>query len=378
MPTILFVMKYPLHRHENLQGKFDGQLAAARALHWDAYCIGWDPQGMWLLGDGTRELLRNNALTGVHGYDHTKIFPDLMAAVREVLRRKHVDVLYLRYMPTFGGALRTVRQLRAQGGRLVVEFPIYPKEQENNRFFWRRQVFRYTDWVLGRIHPMVDLYTVIGAPCGETLQGRPAMNILNGVNVGALPLHAPNRADAPVRLLALASMSGWHGYDRILQSLAAYQGDADVRIEFVGGDGDGSLAVWKALAQTLGLMDRVTFHGPLHGEALEAVVAACDIGLGSLGMYRFGLTRGVTLKLREYMARGLPFLSAVEDPDLPQDDAFALRVPNEDTPIDMAAIVAFARRARQDADTPARMRAYAQAHMSWEGVLRGVLERVKP
>ena len=29
MPTILFVMKYPLHRKENLKAKFDGQLAAA-------------------------------------------------------------------------------------------------------------------------------------------------------------------------------------------------------------------------------------------------------------------------------------------------------------------------------------------------------------
>ncbi|MDD3213063.1 MAG: glycosyltransferase, partial [Eubacteriales bacterium] len=319
MPTILFLMKYPLHRQENLKAKFDGQLAAARALGWDTYCIGWDERGMSLIGSGTSVFLRRNRFARMRGYDHTLIFPDLMAAARKAMRTIHVDVLYLRYMPTFAGAVKTIRQLKAQGGKLILEYPTYPKEAENSRFFLRRQVFRYTDSVLAKINPMVDLYTLIGAPCGGTLEGRPAMNIVNGVNVTALPPHTPNPGGTAVRLLALASMSGWHGYDRILRSLAAYQGDADVRIEFVGGEGDGSLAKWRALSGELGLADRVTFHGALYGDALNAAVASCDVGVGSLGMYRYGLAQGMTLKLREYMARGLPFVTAVDDPALPND-----------------------------------------------------------
>ena len=378
MPTILFLMKYPLHRRENLKAKFDGQMAAARALGWKAYCIGWDGQGMSLVGEGVCEPLRRNRFARLPGYDHTLIFHDLMLAAREALRRVPTDVVYLRYMPTFGGALTTLRQLKAEGGRLVLEYPTYPKEQENSRFFLRRQVFRYTDRILGRIHPLVDLYALIGAPCDGTLDGRPAMNIVNGVDVDAYPQHTPNADDPTVRLLALASMSGWHGYDRILHSLAAYQGDAEVRIEFAGGDGDGSLAVWTALSKSLGLEDRVMFHGPLYGEALDALIARCDVGVGSLGMYRFGITQGMTLKLREYMARGLPFLSAVEDPALPDDPAFALRVPNDDTPIDMAQVVAFGKNAKRDADVSRRMRTHAMKTMSWTGVMRAVLERVKP
>ncbi|NLI20723.1 MAG: glycosyltransferase family 4 protein [Clostridiales bacterium] len=378
MPTILFLMKYPLHRRENLQRKFDGQMAAARALGWDACCIGWDGRGMSLLCDGKRTFLRRNRLAGLRGYDHTAIFPDLMAAAREAMKRIPVDVLYLRYMPTFGNAVGVLRALKARGGKLVLEYPTYPKEEENNRFFLRRQVFRHTDRVLARIHPMVDLYALIGAPCDGTLGGRPAMNIVNGVDVDAFPPHRPNAGDPAVRLLALASMSGWHGYDRILRSLADYRGDADVRVDFVGGDGDGSLAAWKALAQELGLSNRVTFHGPLYGEALDRLIETCDVGVGSLGMYRYGLARGMTLKLREYMARGLPFLTAADDPALPDDPAFALRVPNDDTPIDMAAVVAFANRAKDDPEASPRMRAYARSAMSWESALRGVLERVAP
>ena len=378
MPVILFVMKYPLHRRENLKAKFDGQMAAARALGWDTYCIGYDGHGMRLVGENASEPLCACPLSRVPGYEHTVIFIDLMRAVRKALQKKKIDALYLRYMPTFVNAVGAMRALKAQGGRLVMEYPTWPIAQENNRFFLRRQVFRYADRVLAKIDPMVDLFTLIGDKTEGTLRGRPAMNIVNGVNVEAFALHQPNREDPTVHLLALASMSGWHGYDRIIRSLAQYKGDADVRLHMVGGDGDGSLEKWRALSVELGLESKVLFEGPLYGDALDRRIAQCDVGVGSLGMYRYGLQSATTLKLREYMARGLPFLSAVEDPTLPDEPDFALKVPNDDTPISMEEVVAFARQAKQSSDTPARMRAWAMERMSWKGVLAPVLEKVRP
>ena len=117
------------------------------------------------------------------------------------------------------------------------------------------------------------------------------------------------------------------------------------------------------------MADRVVFHGELHGEALDRVAARCDIGVGGLGLHRKGQYRSMTLKLREYMARGLPFVYAVDDPSLPEDPAVCLRLANDESPIDLAELAAFARRAQADEETPARMRAYAESHMSWRGVL---------
>lgn len=42
--------------------------------------------------------------------------------------------------------------------------------------------------------------------------------------------------------------------------------------------------------------------------------------------HRKGQYRSMTLKLREYMARGLPFVYAVDDPSLPEDPAVCLRL----------------------------------------------------
>jgi glycosyltransferase involved in cell wall biosynthesis len=172
-------------------------------------------------------------------------------------------------------------------------------------------------------------------------------------------------------------MSGWHGNDRSCARWRLTGATRTCASSSPAADGDGSLKTWRALTEELGLTDRVAFRGPLYGPELDELIARCDVGVGSLGMYRYGLSRGMTLKLREYMARGLPFISAVDDPALPPDAAFALRVPNDDTPVDMEAVVAFARRAKSDAALGEAMRAYARERLSWEGVLRGVLERVQ-
>ena len=145
---------------------------------------------MSLVGEDVCEPLRRNRLARIPGYDHTFIFHDLMLAAREALRRIPVDVVYMRYMPTFSAAVTTLRQLKSGGGKLILEYPTYPKEQENSRFFLRRQVFRYTDRVLGWIHPMVDLYTLIGAPCDGTLDGQPAMDVRRFAQREELTAHA--------------------------------------------------------------------------------------------------------------------------------------------------------------------------------------------
>ena len=177
-------------------------------------------------------------------------------------------------------------------------------------------------------------------------------------------------------MLAVASMTGSQGYDRILESMARYQGPVRAYLHLVGGEGDGALGTWKGMAQKLGLEERVLFHGPLHGTELDRMVSACDVGLGSLAMFRFGLQNGMPLKQREYMARGLPFVCAVNDPAIPEDPRFCLRVPNDESPLAMEEILSFALAAKKDGEAPGLMREHARRHMSWEGVMGGVLERL--
>lgn len=376
MAKALFLMRYPLDGWDNLKNKFDGQMSAMEALGHEAWHIGYDRQGMWLCRGESRTLLKPCPLAAMPGYSKTYLYVDLMAALQKAFAHVRFDVVYMRYMPVFWNAPAAIRFAKRQGAKLIVEHPTYPVENGRTTSLIRKPVFKYNEHVFARLEPMIDLYTLIGDPCGETLHGIPAMNIVNGVDVDRLPLHSV-RTEADIQLLALASMSHWQGYDRLIEALAAYQGDADVTIHMVGGEGDGSLAEWKKLAQERGVAKRVIFHGEMFGERLNALVAECDAGVGGLGLYRKKQFQSMTLKLREYMARGLPFVYAVDDPSVPEDERFCLKLRNDDSPVDMAHIVRFARAAKQHADIPAQMRAYARTHMSWQGVLKTILEKVE-
>lgn len=376
MASILFVMRYPLHKGDNLKSKFDGQMAAARALGHQAYFIGWDDRAFWLMGGDEPQRLTGAGLTCAPGYEHTLFFVHLARAVSAAVRLRSFDVVYLRFMSYFGGIVPALCAAKAAGAKLVVEHPTYPFENGKVTSWLRKPVFWYCGRVFARVVPMIDLYALIGEPCGGTLDGRPAVNIQNGVDTSLLPLHAP-RADAPdVGILALASMSFWQGYDRLIRSLAEYRGETPVTLYLVGGEGDGSLAQWKRLADTLGLGARVQFYPPTYGAELDALIARCDIGVGQLGLYRKRQSINVPLKLREYMARGLPFLYTPVAPGIPDEPRYCMSLPNDDSPIDMSAVAAFALRAKRDADAPVEMRRYAEEHMSWRTALKRVLSEV--
>lgn len=375
MAAILFVMRYPLDDWENLKTKFDGQMAAVAALGHEAWFLGYDKAGVWLCGKEQRTLVRRAPLSGMPGYAKTLLYVDLMEGLKKALLLKRFDGVYLRYMRFFFNAPGALRCVKASGAKLILEHPTYPFEHGRVMSGIRRPVFWYLDRVFSRIEPLLDLYALIGDPCGPELNGVPAINIVNGVDVERVTPHV-NRPTPDIGFLALASMSRWQGYDRLIEALAAYRGDADITLHMVGGEGDGSLAEWKRLARERGVDGRVRFYGALYGSRLDEVAARCDVGIGGLGLFRKGQLCSMTLKLREYMARGLPFVYAVDDPDVPEEPRFCLRVPNDDSPIDIEELVNFARRAKADREVSGLMRAYALEHMSWQNVLKNVLGKV--
>ena len=179
-----------------------------------------------------------------------------------------------------------------------------------------------------------------------------------------------------IHLLALASMSHWQGYDRLIRAMAEWKGPERVVLHLAGKEGDGSLAAWLKLAEELGVQQNVIFEGELHGESLNALADRCDAGVGSLSIRKRKVSRVITLKLREYMARGLPFVYAGEDPTIEKGHPYAVQVPNSDAPIDMEEIVAFAKRVRTEKNAAESMREYARRHMSWEMEFERILKAV--
>ena len=376
---LLYIVRYPVYEDFNLRGKFDGQLAAFRNLNLDVYHLVFDREYFYLVHNGQREKICK-ATTGLPMYFHTKVYYDMHRAVMKAAKNIRFDYVYWRGAPSWCSSYQMAKMLKKQGAKLLYEIPTYVKAGEEPMNALRKAFSMYSKVWENKMMQYLDLMVMIftGDTTMDTFHGVPVAVIDNGVDVDAIPLRKPQTHPGEVHILALASMSYWHGYDRLIRSVSAYTGDQKVILHMVGGNDGGALPAWQKLAEELNVQDRVIFHGKMYGEELAKMFDLCDVGSNALAQYRKNLGATSELKVREYTARGLPFLCSVEDPALAHtDEPFWLKVSNDDSVPDMQEIVDFALKMRAESDHPVRMRAYATEYMTWESQYGPIFEKLE-
>lgn len=375
MKSILFLMRYPLEESYNLKQKFDGQIQAAVNLGYNVYYLAYDKKSVYLVcaNTKTKEKISSVTLGSISSYRSTFGFHDLYRGLRKAINKKHFDIIYMRSKVVGRGALRTFRRFKKQGGKLIVEIPTYSSSEKT--ISWTHSLIS-SIFARSRkkLPPLVDLYTIIGAENIEQYKQRPAICIYNGVCVQNYPIYE-HKATDEIRILTLASMRYWQGYDRLIEGLANYKGETPVFIEIVGNSFDDSIANWKKLAETLGVDSNVLFRGALYGDELTQIINSCDVAAATLGMHRRSVGVASVLKVREYCARGIPFVYSYNDSCLNGDEPFALKIEENDNPVDIDKLVNWVHSLSSEEITHT-MREFAKEKMSWETQLENVFKLV--
>lgn len=274
------------------------------------------------------------------------------------------DTLIIRYpypaiMPP-KGLLRAFRKCK-----LVYEFnSIYDKEalaieEEGPNFLkfqeavLQRILLNEADGAIGVTDEILKYYRSAGLR-----KEVPQMALGNGVDVESLPLRAPPPFQGgSLKLLAVANVSRWHGYDRIIEGISRYEGDWGFEMHVVGSGPE--VEKLKSLASRLELTRTIHFHPFSSGRELDMYFDHCHLGVASLGVHRKGLNQASVLKAREYCARGLPFLDSADDKDFSEQFQFRLHIPTGESPIDMEEVVSFAQRVLASDQHALQMREFA-------------------
>jgi glycosyltransferase involved in cell wall biosynthesis len=196
-----------------------------------------------------------------------------------------------------------------------------------------------------------------------------SVEIGNGIDVAAIePRSSMPEWPAPVlRLIAVASVANWHGYDRLLRAVASSAArpnrSFDVHVTIVG-DGP-AMEPLRALAATSDLTGRVTFAGTVTGPALRELYSQSHLAVSSIGLHRIGLTHASVLKTREYCAIGIPFIASGDDPDFPSDVPFRFVVSGSEATDDVVEAFEAFGRGGSGIDQAAN-RQYATKHLDWQ------------
>lgn len=203
----------------------------------------------------------------------------------------------------------------------------------------------------------------------------------NGIDIDKNQMVKPsNEAENKnqFNILIVANMNKWHGIDRAIQGMKEYlmkwpSNPRNVKI-IIAGSGKVEKEL-KELVIKEKLSEYVIFKGLLEEKELNKLYEKATIALGSLGLHRIGLEEGSTLKLKEYCAKGIPFVIGYKERELDTSFKYVLQVPASESPINIEECIRFFD-AIKKSNYRLEMHEFAEKKYDWKIQMKNVLEKI--
>ena len=370
----LFIVFHGFSAHSGISKKIFAQCEALRLGGIDiALCH------MEIGPDGTQRRLAGDAVIRSfgNGFRAKVLKRSSYSDITDDIRREKVEFLYIRHdlnaNPLLVGWLRRVRRLKVH---IALEIPTYPYDAEFRESGWKEKVQLQIDRLFRHsLARQVD--RIVTFSDDDEIFGQKTIRISNGIDFRTIPLKTELHDIAQeVRLLAVANIHPWHGFDRVIEGLKNYYAGPHDRVVKLRIVGDGMPDLIDGYARSIaayGLEEYVEITGPRSGAALDAEFAWCDMGVASLARHRNGIESLKSLKNREYAARGIPFVYSERDSDF-DDMPYVVKAPADDTPLDIPGLLGWLDTADR---TPAHIRTTIEGTLSWKRQMQQVITEMK-
>ncbi len=139
----------------------------------------------------------------------------------------------------------------------------------------------------------------------------------NAIDLGRIRV-LPSSPNSSLALFFVGSPGqSWHGVPELVDFARL---NSDIQVEIVGYSQDTDLP-------------NVNFHGFLNPEDYMKVASKCIAGVGSLNLSTNQMSEASPLKVREYLALGLPVIVKYKDTDLDSEADYVLQIPCEGGPL---------------------------------------------
>jgi len=338
MKKVLFVIFHGFDPNNGISKKIFYQVNALKACGLEVHLCYMDETS------GKKRLIDNQIIADYGDGIISKIKKRInFSSITQYAKENGIDFVYLRsnHNASFF-TIQMVKQMKQDGMKVVMEIPTYPYDAEYKAQGISRQIFQdkiFRDQLAKHLDAIITFsdYNVIF--------GQRTIRISNGIDFDSVKVKSSvNNTEKELNLIGVAEIHTWHGFDRIVKGLANYYSkhrDYIVKFHVVGYffSKEGENEFRKLIADHH--VERfVILYGKKHGGDLDTIFDYCDFGIGSLGRHRVGIDRIKTLKNREYAARGIPFIYSETDSDF-DDKPYILKVPADETPIDIEKIIAF-------------------------------------
>ncbi len=231
------------------------------------------------------------------------------------IRAWRPDVIYFRYahhspgLPALFREIPCVAEINSDDER---EYPLTltPLKLAYHRLS-RARVLRTATAFLAVTHELARRFAAFGKPTGV---------IANSVALSEFE-PAPPPASPPSLVFVGSPGTPWHGLERAGE-IARFH--PEFTLDVIGCTPDD----WHGATPPPA---NVRFHGHLPRVRYEPMLRRATAALGTLALFRKQMDEACPLKVREYLALGLPVIGAYEDTDIPATADYFLRLPNDAT-----------------------------------------------
>lgn len=274
------------------------------------------------------------------------------------------------------------------GTKVIFEVMSYPVKdacssllqtykQSGNQLAYRKlrsQLIQHA-FMKRQFYKVVDSVIVFGFPV-ERVWNIPAFTVDSGIAVGEIKRRTTMemRSD-PISILGVVEDAETCGYDRMIHGMKIYMKNVcrdKITFDIVGDEAD--MLDLKQMVGDNNLADCVHFLGKKSIEELGELFNSHTVAVSCLGLYRTGGSYYSSRSTKQYCAAGIPFMYAYEELNLDNDTPFALKLTNNDSPINIPLIGEFVWRCRLNPRLAQIERKFAEQHYDWRVIMKRILE----
>ena len=356
------------HLKTGVHKKIIGQGDALKSMGFDVYYLFIDEEGLKITNfniNYTEFIKKIKTKVGVvtSGYNLSK----------KIITKIAPDILYQRssfHEPFFISYLKYIRKNRI---RIFYEIPTFPYDNEFYKKKFPLNLFLLPDrFYRKNIYHLAE--KVVTYTDHEKILGVKTIKLENGIVPKNFKKQNLNKSQRILNIIAVANISFWHGYDRMIKGLYNYyqnsKSNLPVFLKIIGGGPETERLI--SLVEKLKLQQYVSFTGRIDGKELDIHFDNMHIGVDVLGMFRRGFNESCSLKAREYCARGIPFISSSLDGDFDPSFKFRFKCEANEKPIVVDSIIKFYKCLNWNTEKQDDLISFANERLSWEKKMKRV------
>jgi len=286
-----------------------------------------------------------------------RMLPYLLSKYSEEIIHKNtitsiddIEYAYIRYSGANFHSLKLLKFLKSKKIKIIFEYnghhyndevinfksnpSVFTFYKYFNEKFFQKKVASCADLIVGVTDELTDYYSKFNPNAIK-------YTLSNGIDVSKFSHSNSMPYDGSyVNFLFLSgSINYWHGLDRFLSGLKKYSGLTKINLTIAGPVHE----EYKSYTYENKNIN-IVFLKSVEKNELDELFNSNHIGIGSLGLHRMGLKEASVLKVREYIARGLPFLLGYKDTDLIKSNSlneFYFELPADESAIEINDVLRF-------------------------------------